>query len=449
MTFAEQILNATRAATQYQDPDDSGKLLDIRFDADTSTSRLSIRGLFPNREWDATYYTDYAGAYTQNGKTLTPDPATLAVHLIAEDGLTEDEKKRYFGRFKAVSAPEAGTNPGSVESGLKSPEIGQEWQVYAFDFTAKIETPAPILTRDDGIPVASRKTVTLIAGDKGCGKSTMSVMMQAAALSRTPFWGFERRQDNLHIIAADTEMSPEEVAARYTAVFAAAGLSATSLSKSLTVLRLRECDPRKKRSILREVCRAKKPDLVFLDVVTDFVHNFNDEVEGKEIVDEMLAISEQYDCAVVATIHTVPGVYGSKAIGHVGSAAIRKDSSYMMLKRDKNSGNIIVTNIHGRSGRFTPFSFSILKDGTPVLEQLPQEAGPSTEKEKELAPVIRRLLEVMQPGQTYEKKAIVSMLSPYFNVSNIDKYIRDAVEKGLITRVGRGLYQINDISEQS
>lgn len=440
MSFEEQILRATQVATQYVDTNEQNQVLDIRFEADSNNTHFTVRGLFRLNKygWDTKHYNDYSDAYTRNGNTLNPDPSTLEVSLLPEDRLTAEESTRYGGKFKVVP----GTS-SSQGSGLKSPENGQEWEKYVFDFASEIESPAPILTRDDGIAVVSRKAVTIIAGEKGCGKSTVSAMMQAAALSGVPFFGFRPEQFHLRIIAADTEMSPEEVSARYTSVFSAAGLSVPSLCDSLTVLRVRECNSNKRRTLLRDVCSAKRPDMVFLDVVTDFVHNFNDEVESKEFIDELLEMAETLNCAIIASIHTNFGPTGAKAMGHLGSALTRKDSSFLMLTKDKR-GNIVVTNHHGRMGTFTKFTFTYFKDGTLHLVTSEAEPTPAKEKEQSLPPVIKRLSEIMQPGRTYRRKELVTMLAPDFSESNVSKYLPLAVSAGVILNAGRGIYKIAD-----
>ncbi len=444
MTAEDLIRVKVEEATSYQEIDE--QRLFVRFSV--AGGRFWFSGYFlPRLEsvlsaWDV----------WKNNPTSEADAIdSLTVEAVPVSDVDPERLARFRVEKQGANMPVKSTKTATVEDsatiaakGPKTPENAPFWQQFLFDFTKPQPVPPGLVFRD-GVAVASRQTLTMVAGEEKSGKSYNLALMIAAAVGGRDCFGYSALQP-LRAVAIETEMSGDEAAARYRGAFNAAGIQTNSSPQNLAVLRLRGCDPRQKQEVLRDVVEDVRPDVVFIDGLLDFVADFNDPAQATEVVEGLLQICDSYNCGVVVTIHTNPEYNGrAKALGHVGSALSRRDSCFLLSKR--NGPIIQVSFRHGRGGGFPPFSFTIGSDGTPqLIAKSQQQAGEGQQEQKAdkgPAPATLKLLEVMEPGREYKRTELVKMLQP-FNISeqNTDKYLNKGVQDGIFQKKGRGIYSV-------
>ena len=421
MTVEDFLSKRVQDATRYQSGED--ERLFIRFSVAGGTFWFS--GYFPPREDSVlSAWSDWKKHPENDAKKIDKFTVDAVPASVADP--------ERLGVFKVERRT------------AETPENTPFWRQFLFDFTKPQPVPPGLVFRD-GVAVASRRTLTMVAGEEKSGKSYNLALMIAAAVGGRDCFGYSALQP-LRAVAIETEMSDDEAAARYRGAFNAAGIQTTSSPQNLDVLRLRGCDPRQKQEVLRDVVEDIRPDVVFIDGLLDFVADFNDPAQATEVVEGLLQICDSYNCGVVVTIHTNPEYNGrAKALGHVGSALARRDSCFLLSKR---SGPVIQVSFrHGRGGGFPPFSFTIGSDGTPQLiakgQQQEGEGQQEQKADKGPAPAMVKLLEVMEPGREYKRTELVKLLQP-FNISeqNTDKYLNRGVKDGVFQKLGRGIYSV-------
>ena len=349
--------------------------------------------------------------------------------------------------LKTVFTGTASNDTSTPGNAPESPENGQEsevWKQYVFDFTKQAEAPVPLISRD-GVPVSTRRSITMIVGDVKGGKSCNAALMIAAAVSGADCFGYVAPAP-LRVLVLDSEMNEDEAASRLRGAFKVAGLPADRMPHNLTVLRVRGCDYIQRRAVLKSAAYSIKPDVIFIDGAADFVPDPNDSGMSKALTDDFCSISDNCDCSIIAVVHSSKDDRGKlKAGGHLGGYLGRKDSCAMLVYR---SGPVITVQFtHGRSSGFSPFSFSILQDGSFQLVTVEksahkEKAGPSA--------VLTKILEVLQPGKEFKTSDIVSALEDFgFSRTNVQNNIKTAVETGQIQQIRRGVYAANSQPESA
>ena len=336
--------------------------------------------------------------------------------------------------FSGVASNDTSTAESAPES-HENDQNAEIWKQYVFDFTKQAEAPVPLISRD-GVPVATRRAITMVVGDVKGGKSCNAALMIAAAVSGMDCFGYVAPAP-LRVLVLDSEMNENEAASRLRGAFKVAGLPADKMPQNLTVLRVRGCDYIQRRAVLKSAAYSLNPDVIVIDGAADFVPDPNDSGMSKALTDELCTISDNCNCSVVAVVHSSKDDRGKlKAGGHLGGYLGRKDSCAMLVYR---SGPVITVQFtHGRSNAFAPFSFSVLQDGSFQLVSVEK-----SDKKKEAGPsaVLTKILEVVQPGREFKTSEIVAALEGEgFSRTNVQNNIKTAVETGQIRQVRRGVY---------
>ncbi len=209
----------------------------------------------------------------------------------------------------------------------------------------KIEPLRPLLRYIDGASGRAadflcRGTLTMITGQKGCRKSTL-VRALCAVLLNGKLQGSESpetitaRAAGLKIAVIDTEQhesrvqnssnwlqsiyrqpQPFEERCEY---YSGRGLNTDSL-----------------RDLCITICEHSRPDVLFLDVISHFVDDINDQKAAKFMVDFVNQICERYGVAVVGIIHQNPNkeaTAADKMAGALGTKLLQAAEAVLHVAR--------------------------------------------------------------------------------------------------------------------
>lgn len=106
--------------------------------------------------------------------------------------------------------------------------------------------------------------------------------------------------------------------------------------------------------------------VIFIDVVTDCVSNFNDPAESMALYDYLGNLCERYNTTIFLVIHENPN--SQKARGHAGTEAVNKSSTCIHIGFEKNKNGelsdlIWIKNFKNRSdAKFSPIAVQFLPE---------------------------------------------------------------------------------------
>lgn len=237
--------------------------------------------------------------------------------------------------------PPTGSSP-SIEAALPV--------VAASTFAGRVPPPRPWHV-ESMIP---GRTVTLLGGDGGTGKSLVALQLAFATASRLPWLGSSVRPGACLFLTAEDDL--DEVHRRVVDIANAAGFGLQGLH-GLTVSSLAGLDallavPERRTGVLEPTrlfgalwafAAAHRPALIVLDTLADlFGGEENNRAQARQFISMLRTLALEFDLAVVLLAHpSLTGLNtGSGTSGSTGwNNSVR---SRLYLKRDETDPNVRV-----------------------------------------------------------------------------------------------------------
>jgi uridine kinase len=115
-----------------------------------------------------------------------------------------------------------------------------------------------------------------------------------------------------------------------------------------------------------------RPSVIFIDGLLDLIHNFNDEVESKLLIEWLKFLTNEYNVLIIGVVHL--GKRDNHTLGHFGSMVDRYAQSVVEVIKDKENDIFMMKAKYLRSS--ADFSdICIQWNGTKYVEvQKPPEA---------------------------------------------------------------------------
>lgn len=262
-----------------------------------------------------------------------------------------------------------------------------------------------------------RGTLTMITGQKGCRKSTFvralcSILLNGKIQSACPHT-LTARAGGLRLAVVDTEQHKSRVFrafewmqksykgtepfANRCAFYSGRGLDADGL-----------------HDLLCTICETTRPDVVFLDVISHFVDDINDQRAAKLMVDYVNQICNEYGCAVVGIIHQNPNkeaTAADKMAGALGTKLLQAAECVLHVARTPEGLQQI--DADGQSmgflfGKGSVITFAEYRERWPdILTFLIQNENEKGEYELNLQPVT-----IKSEGKQGFAKTLTAFLQP-------------------------------------
>jgi hypothetical protein len=269
----------------------------------------------------------------------------LTHRLIAAREAKEDTAE-ILREFAALEAEGVGGNHSLRE------------RAYCLRFNPD-ETPPPdeMCMVIGDIPIAARGNLTVPQGKSKVGKTAVvSAVLGAAHRGEYQTTGDTlciewRGKATGAIIHMDTEQSRADWHALVCRGITRSGIP--KVSPRLVSLPLVRFSRSERLSILKQTLayeseRQGTIDLVMIDGVADLCVSPNDEAEALELVSQIHALAQEYDCPVFCVLHENPGSKEAKTRGHLGSELNRKAFANLRIDKDAETS---VSTIYGTDMR--------------------------------------------------------------------------------------------------
>ncbi len=199
----------------------------------------------------------------------------------------------------------------------------------------------PILTVD-GVGFFALDDIHAVKAKQKAGKTTALKVMLAALLSGSQF-RLQSGIDDARVLYMDTEQKASDTKLILDDVAQMTGLDAATIDDRVMLYGLRR---RNYDQLLDDLCvlvEHHRPQVVIIDGIVEFVASFNDEALAKQLIHDLLCLSEQSHLAIVCVLHTNKADEDHNMRGHLGTMLAQKAGTVLECKKDKGSSVITVS----------------------------------------------------------------------------------------------------------
>ena len=301
-----------------------------------------------------------------------------------------------------------------------------------------IEPLRPLLRYIDGqsgraADLLCRGTLTMITGQKGCRKSTL-VRALCAVLLNGKLQGSESpdtltaRAGGLRLAVIDTEQHESRVQNSYNwlqTIYRQPQPFATRCDYYSG----RGMDADTLHDLCVTICEQTRPDVIFLDVISHFVDDINDQKAAKYMVDFLNQICERYGVAIVGIIHQNPSPQATaadKMAGALGTKLLQAAECVLHVARVPEGLQKVDANGNTEGflfGRGSVITFAEYRERWPdIMQILLQNENERGAYELSLQPVTIKN-EQPQPGKP---KILRAFIQPARMVTEIAQRIASA-----------------------
>ena len=212
----------------------------------------------------------------------------------------------------------------NISEALDAPVV-TGWQDTVFDFSAPAPQPEPLVTCG-GEMLVSRQNICVVTGKQKSYKSTFLACMIASCVSGEEVLNMASKKP-LKCLYADTEQASYHLSCQCNRIARLSG----GVMGAITVLELRPYSPDERYNFILDAVEALRPDVLFIDGISDLCNDVNDSAASENLVSSLLAVSSQYNLGIVTILHSLATL--GKMRGHLGSTLERKCESSIFLER--------------------------------------------------------------------------------------------------------------------
>jgi len=299
--------------------------------------------------------------------------------------------------------------------------------------------PEEVTLTVDGVGLFARDDIHAIKGKQKCGKTSALKVCLAAWMQGQQFRVVSPLEQP-KVLFLDTEQKQSDVKLIVTDVLGMTGLEADYVDSHLAVYALRKRNFELLLDDMRLLIEDFQPDVVIIDGIVEFVASFNDESMAKQLIHELLCVSEERHCAIVCVLHTNKADDDHNMRGHLGTMLAQKAGTVLECK--KMSGIITVTCSDARHQEMPDWSIMFDDDSHLVdADELRQQAlaqhradlqlkRQQAQEQKLKERLDFALLCIRDNGGSISRKQLMENLIKKFELdrSTVSKFITSQVE---------------------
>ena len=217
----------------------------------------------------------------------------------------------------------------------------------------------------DGTGFFARRDIHAVKAKAKAGKTT-TLKVFISALLQDEMFRIKSLLTNPRIVFFDTEQNRKDTKGILDDVITMTDLDPEVIDSQVVLQSLRRIDREDLLPLLRQALEDEKPDVVFIDGIVEFVGSFNDESESKQIIKDLLVLSEEYNCAIICVLHTNKADEDHNMRGHLGTMLAQKAATVLECKKERGSSVITVSCSESRHEEPTEWSIMFAEGGRIV-----------------------------------------------------------------------------------
>lgn len=319
--------------------------------------------------------------------------------------------------------------PSDIEDAIKKSRL---------DLSQNIPDPQMLVSKGE-LPVCTRGNFSFVIGLPGARKSFLCSGIAGAFMSEKGCMGLDNPNGTGKLLWIDTEQAAGHVAKIGRRLHRIAGFPTNSNSESIIIHMLREYQPPIRHKIFDACMKLYRPDFVVLDGVSDLIADPNSSEQSTSIINDLMAITKEYDCHILTVIHANVG--SEKARGHLGAEALRKCETAIFAEVDVDA--TVCKWVKTRDMRPDEFAFTIV-EGLPVAsEYLGKQA-----KVDKLKQIIIDSMPKLPNTISYSDLCNRIMEVANIKIDAAKKKVSTANERKLIIKNNVGMYHLPTIDDK-
>lgn len=311
----------------------------------------------------------------------------------------------------------------------------------------------------DGKGIFALRDIHAIKAKQKAGKTTALKVMMAALLQGEKF-RLKSLLEMPRIVFFDTEQSRTDTKLILEDVAQMTGLPSEVIDAQVSLHSLRRIDQEQLLPLLEVALEDEKPQVVMLDGIVEFVASFNDETESKQLIKELLKLSDQHNCAIVCILHTNKADEDHNMRGHLGTMLAQKSATVLECVKEKGSSVITVKCSEARHEEMPEWSISFDAEGHIVdadeqrrqlLEQRKAEQLQKRQEaiDKEKKERLEKCLRILTDnGGVVSRKQLTEILVKVFDRKRptVSSYISEWLKDGSVVEVNGMIQVSNDLA---
>ena len=317
-----------------------------------------------------------------------------------------------------------------------------------------VEPEVPTLTVD-GVGLFALSDIHALKGKQKCGKTTALKVCLAAWLKGQQFRVASGLKEP-RVLYLDTEQKETDVKKIIDDVKKMTGVSNEYIDGHLMLIPLRRRDQDQLLVDLHQLVDDYHPQVVVIDGIVEFVASFNDEALAKQLIHDLLVLSEERRLALVCVLHTNKADEDHNMRGHLGTMLAQKAGT--VLECRKQDCVIMVTCTDARHQEMPQWSIMFDDEGTIVdadeQRRLALEQRRIRLKERQLEAQAERqqerlnyaLMVIRNHGGCIKRSELTDKLIKKFELerSTVSRFIKKQIEAKALYEASGMIYACNE-----
>ena len=243
----------------------------------------------------------------------------------------------------------------SVSLGGLSADMAKKYNESFFDYHEAIEEPEYIFSLEvEGTMYgqACLGDLVVVGGQAKTKKTTFLRGNMISAITNDMYMGWSLKlSDNGMLGYVDTEQPKHRFQRTQKKIYDQSNITDPTNYKALSLRRFSKPD----RLILIEKMLIDNPniEILVIDGIVDLIEDFNDNKSSGKIVDDIMRLTEEYQCMIITVLHTNPG--SNKLRGHAGTIIVQKADCVILCSVDEKdreeNGNNAATKVSIQAAR--------------------------------------------------------------------------------------------------
>lgn len=317
--------------------------------------------------------------------------------------------------------------PTSIDS-----ELMQLLSSAKLDLSQNIPDPQMLVSKSD-LPICTRGNFSFVIGLPGARKSFLCTGIAGAFINENGCMGLDNPNGTGNVLWIDTEQAPGHVGRVGRRLHRIAGLPTDINSSSINIYLLREFQPDTRRKVFLAAVELHHPDFIVLDGVSDLIKDPNNSEQATSVITELMRVTKEYDCHILTVIHANVG--SEKARGHLGSEALRKCETAILVEADGDCS--VCKWAKTRDMRPSDFAFTV-QNGLPIEVEYKSKESRADKLQQDIIAAMPPLPDAIVFKDLTARIMGVSGIKYDASVKRIKK----AVEKGYIIKNEAGMYHL-------
>jgi len=303
------------------------------------------------------------------------------------------------------------------------------------------------------------RDIHAVKAKQKAGKTTALKVMVAALLSGEMF-RIKSLLEKPKILFFDTEQSRTDTKLILEDVVQMTGLPPEIIDSQMSLHSLRRVDQEQLLPLLETALEDEKPQVVMLDGIVEFVASFNDETESKQLIKDLLKLSDEHNCAIVCVLHTNKADEDHNMRGHLGTMLAQKSATVLECVKERGSSVITVRCSEARHEEMPEWSITFDAEGRIVdadeqrRQLLEQRKADQLQKRqealnKEKQERLEKCMNILKDkGGVVSRKQLTEILVNVFERKRptVATYITEWLKDGSLVEVNGMIQLSNDLA---